>query len=58
LFRDQQVPGRYLTLDYWQSLAHYEKLKMQNRAPYNLIDQKCEALTVKETEIGHFTCLP
>jgi heme-degrading monooxygenase HmoA len=58
LFRDRQVPGRYLTLDYWQSLAHYEKFKMQNRAAYHLIDKKCETLTVRETEIGRFTRLP
>ena len=55
LVRDAQIPNRYLTLDYWKSFDHYEKFKKQNRARYQMIDNKCEALTVKEAEIGGFT---
>lgn len=58
LLRDPDIPNRYLTLDYWSSLEHYERFKMKNRATYELMDKKCEALTMKESEIGRFTCFP
>jgi len=57
LIRDAEIPNRYLTLDYWKSLEHYERFKKQNRTTYQMIDKKCEALTVGETEIGRFNCL-
>jgi heme-degrading monooxygenase HmoA len=54
LIQDTQQPDRYLTMDYWNSRANYETFKKQNRKMYEIIDQKCEALTTKEVEIGKF----
>jgi heme-degrading monooxygenase HmoA len=55
LIHDTQQPDRYLTMDYWKSRANYETFKKQNRKMYEIIDQKCEALTTKEVEIGKFS---
>jgi len=55
LIQDKQQPDRYLTMDYWKSRANYETFKKQNRKMYEIIDQKCEALTTKEVEIGKFS---
>jgi heme-degrading monooxygenase HmoA len=56
LIRDSQQPGRYITLDYWQSRKHYETFKKQSRKMYQTIDERCEALTTHEYEIGQFSC--
>ena len=55
LVRDDQDAGRYLTLDFWQSRKHYENFTKQNRKRYQSIDEKCEALTTSESEIGQFS---
>jgi quinol monooxygenase YgiN len=54
LVQDSQEPDRYITLDHWKSRKHYEIFKRQNRKMYEIIDEKCEALTTKEVEIGKF----
>jgi heme-degrading monooxygenase HmoA len=54
LIRDAEDPNRYLTLDFWKSRKHYERFKSQNQEMYQLIDQRCEAFTTKESEIGQF----
>jgi heme-degrading monooxygenase HmoA len=55
LIRDEDDANRYLTLDFWKSRKHYERFKRQNREMYELIDQRCEAFTTKESEIGQFS---
>jgi hypothetical protein len=55
LICDSHEPVRYITLDYWKSRKHYEIFKKQNRKMYEIIDQRCEALTTKEVEIGMFS---
>lgn len=55
LIRDEQQPGRYLTLDFWKSRKDCESFKKQNWKTYQSIDQKCAALTTNESEIGHFS---
>ncbi len=54
LIHDAQQQTRYLTMDYWKSRTSYETFKKQNRKMYEIIDQRCEALTMKELEIGKF----
>ena len=54
LIRDLTSPTRYLTLDYWQSRGEYEAFRKKNVEAYALIDEKCEALTTKEIEVGRF----
>ena len=51
---DFDEPCRYVTLDFWESQVDYETFKLQHAAEYKAIDQKCEALTEKEREIGKF----
>jgi heme-degrading monooxygenase HmoA len=55
LIRDSQQSDRYITLDYWQSRQHYENFKKQNGKMYQTINEKCESLTTRESEIGQFT---
>jgi heme-degrading monooxygenase HmoA len=55
LIRDEDDANRYLTLDFWKSRKHYERFQRQNREMYELIDQRCEAFTTKESEIGQFS---
>ena len=52
LTRDCDQPGRYLTLDFWESQEDYEKFKSQHTEEYKMIDMKCEALTETERELG------
>ena len=55
LIRDEDNAGRYLTLDFWKSRKDYERFKRQNRETYQLIDQRCESLTTRESEVGQFS---
>jgi heme-degrading monooxygenase HmoA len=55
LIRDLNSPHRYLTLDYWQSRRHYEIFRKKHWEAYLTIDQKCSALTARESETGCFT---
>jgi quinol monooxygenase YgiN len=54
LIRDRDVPGRYLTLDFWTSRLAYQKFRTQNLAAYKALDRRCEALTQTEKLIGAF----
>lgn len=55
LIRDAHDETRYLTLDFWKSRKEYERFKRQNREMYQLIDQRCESLTTRESEVGLFS---
>ena len=54
LVRDASEPGRYLTLDSWESAAAYEAFKKNHVAEYGEIDRECEKLTEEEKELGRF----
>jgi heme-degrading monooxygenase HmoA len=54
LIRDEVVPLRFFTLDFWKSQAAYELFKKKYRAEYRQIDKRCESLTQKENLIGYF----
>jgi len=54
LNRDFKVPRRYVTLDFWSSHDVYTRFREANLAAYKAIDQRCEALTESETELGSF----
>jgi len=54
LNRDFQVSRRYVTLDFWTSREAYSIFREANLATYTAIDQRCEALTESETELGSF----
>lgn len=54
LVRDAGENNRYLTLDFWISQERYETFCRENWQDYKAIDQKCEALTESERQIGSF----
>jgi hypothetical protein len=54
LLQDPVMPGKFITLDFWQSRSAYESFKELNHAAYSLLDKKCESLTAQEHCIGMF----
>ena len=54
LSRDLKDARRYLTLDFWESNAAYEKFRMERVSDYAAIDARCESLSEFERELGQF----
>lgn len=54
LVRDLEQPRRYVTLDFWISRAAYSEFRSEHAAQYKAIDEKCEAMTESEKELGTF----
>lgn len=57
LFRDATDPGRYLTVDRWESVVAFETFKQENAQAYAALDLECEALTESERCLGQFEVL-
>jgi heme-degrading monooxygenase HmoA len=55
LLKDQSMPGRYLTVDRWQSAAAYRAFREEFAAAYAELDQQFEKLTREERAIGDYT---
>lgn len=55
LLRDLSTPGRYLTVDSWDTIG--QRAQMLSREPdeYERIDRECAALTESERELGTLT---
>ena len=58
LLRDAHHPGRYLTIDRWESEAAYQAFRSAHASEYAAIDARCEGLTVAERALGHYTSVP
>ena len=54
LLRDPARPGRYVTIDRWDSEAAYQRFRSARAADYAALDAACEALTVSERSLGRF----
>ncbi|UXI68422.1 antibiotic biosynthesis monooxygenase family protein [Tahibacter amnicola] len=54
LLRNTDAPGRYFTIDRWQSESHYAAFRQAYATQYQAIDQICEELTAGEHHIGTF----
>ena len=54
LLKDAYVPGRFLTLDRWQSEEAFRAFRAQYDADYEALDRSCDPLTSSETRIGAF----
>jgi heme-degrading monooxygenase HmoA len=54
LSQDAKDPHRYVTLDFWESKASYEKFRADRASDYARIDDHCETLTDYEREVGQF----
>jgi heme-degrading monooxygenase HmoA len=55
LLRDEAIPGRYLTVDRWQSEAAYRAFRADFAVQYAALDRDCERLTQTEHALGSFT---
>jgi heme-degrading monooxygenase HmoA len=54
LVQDVADPGRFLTLDYWQSEEDFKRFREQSLAEYERLDEQFEGLTKTETRLGAF----
>ena len=54
LLKDHANRSRYLTLDYWTSVAEYDAFRSAYAAQVRDIDAKGETLTERESPIGSF----
>jgi heme-degrading monooxygenase HmoA len=54
LNRDLKDPGRYLTLDFWESRDAYDAFRRKHAKEYAAIDHECEELTTEENLVGSF----
>ena len=58
LLRDAATPGRYVTIDRWESAASYEAFRERFAAEYAALDARCEKLTTREVRLGSFDEVP
>jgi heme-degrading monooxygenase HmoA len=58
LYRNRDEPGRYLTVDTWESSETYEAFRRDFAAEYARLDAACEGLSLEEALIGHFDVEP
>lgn len=54
LLQDPADPDRYLTVDVWESRAHWDRFRATFAAEFDAIDARGEACTREEREIGRF----
>ena len=54
LLRDTSDPVRYVTLDFWASRKAHDQFRQTHEQEYRTLDERCERLTVKETNLGEF----
>jgi heme-degrading monooxygenase HmoA len=54
LIQDLNNPRRFLTVDYWQSRAAYDRFRAHAVSDYEAIDRQCEGLNEKESALGAF----
>ena len=52
--RHSLEPGRYATIDRWDSAAQYQSFHDQHAAEYQALDEQCEQLTAEERYIGSY----
>ncbi len=58
LAQDISDPGRFFTLDSWDSEAAFEAFKREYAVEYSALDKRCEALCAQETFVGRFHVPP
>lgn len=54
LLRDQEVAGRYMTIDVWESAETYRAFRSARAEDLQALDEACERMTATETIVGHF----
>ncbi len=54
LLEDRAAPGRFVTIDTWDTPEHHENFRREFASEFQQLDLHCETLTVSESLIGHF----
>jgi heme-degrading monooxygenase HmoA len=56
LLRSIDGDGRaqFVTIDRWQSSAHFERFRTQFDTRYRTLDTQCDGITLKERKLGTF----
>ena len=54
LVRDAFRGGVYLTMDFWESRRAYEEFMAGHRKEYEVMDESCEDMTLRERKVGWF----
>lgn len=57
LIRDRSEPHRFVTIDYWESAAEYDRFMEDFRSEYETLDAAASGLASSERLIGHFSIL-
>jgi len=57
LLRDTKNPRRYLTIDFWDTLAQREQMLAKRKAEYSNLDAAFVDWTESRTEVGIFRVL-
>ena len=55
LLRDTKNPRRYLTIDFWDTLAQREQMLAERKAEYSNLDAAFADWTESRTEVGIFS---
>ena len=58
LAQDLSDPGRFFTLDSWDSEAAFEAFEREHAREYSALDRRCEALCAQESFVGRFRVSP
>lgn len=58
LLRDEQVAGRYLTIDRWRTPEDFAAFKSRSGAAYESLDRRLEGLTAREVKVSTFRSVP
>ncbi|MGE0043441.1 MAG: antibiotic biosynthesis monooxygenase [Vicinamibacterales bacterium] len=54
LFQDEAAPGRYVTMDVWESEKAYREFLAEFADEYDALDQHCESFMDAERALGEF----
>jgi heme-degrading monooxygenase HmoA len=55
LWRDEAQPRRFMTVDRWDTLDHFHRMKTESAADYARLDSRFADLTESERELGVFS---
>jgi len=55
LLHDSATATRFLTIDHWTDLDHFNDMRQGSRQEYSRLDERCAELTVSERQVGIFT---
>ncbi|MGE3276128.1 MAG: antibiotic biosynthesis monooxygenase [Vicinamibacterales bacterium] len=57
LYHDESTPGRYVTVDVWESEKAYREFLAEYAEEYDALDQHCEDFTESERALGEFRAM-